>query len=151
MTSGTIKRRAGFTLLEILLVMAVSALIFATVAPILMDSEESRALDDITSQVATLAQDARRQARETDVVHEIRFERNRLELVALSGEDTILETINYPSSVKFELNDGGSTSSTPWRFLPGRTNFATRILVRCGALSTELRFDPLTAYPVNEP
>ncbi|MCA9049669.1 MAG: type II secretion system protein [Planctomycetaceae bacterium] len=97
--------RAGFSLLELLMVTAILAMISALAAPQLMSMMRESAVFEAADRVREAMGDARRYAIDTGIDYEFRYEINGSSIVVL------------PTESELNLDESGTASTTTERYI----------------------------------
>lgn len=150
-------RRPGggaFTLLEILMVLAVIALLLGVVVPLTSGFSREGEFRDVVRGLLVLAKTARTDAMTSGHAAEVIFEKRAFAL-RRAGEEEASETVQIPRDMQYTIRPFGADKvlrpdAQRWIFQP--TGLCEPLTVRLtdGEAWMEVTFDPLTASIADE-
>jgi type II secretion system protein H len=147
-------RRAGYTLLEISLVVAIVALLVGASVPLVSGFTREQRLRDVVRDLLVLAKTARTDAMTTGRPSLVIFAKKGFAL-RRGGEKEPSEFAALPGGVTYTLRPFGTEKSERpdgqvWLFQPSGLSEPLQVRITEGDAWIEVEFDPLTAGIIGE-
>ncbi len=147
-------RRAAFTLLEILMVLAIIALLLGVVIPLTTGFSRDQEFRDVMRELLVLAKTARMEAMTSGRPTSIVFDKGGFGLLR-TGEEEPSEAVTIPKKMSYTLHPFGTDKTVRpegqrWIFQPSGICEPIAVNLTDGEAWMEMRFDPLTASVADE-
>lgn len=144
----------AFSLLEILMVLAIIALLLGVAIPLTTGFSRDQEFRDVMRELLVLAKTARREAMTTGRPVQVVFDKGGFALFR-AGEDEPSEVVKLPAKMSYTLRPFGTDKSLRpdgQRWIFQSTGICEPIAVNLtdGEAWMEMRFDPLTASIADE-
>lgn len=144
----------AFTLLEILMVLAIIALLLGVAVPLTSGFSREQEFRDVMRGLLVLAKTARMDAMTTGHPAEVVFEKQEIGL-RRPGEEEVSETVKIPRNMRYTLLPFGADKAErpdgqKWIFQPTGICEPVSVHLTDDEAWMEWRFDPLTAGIADE-
>lgn len=148
-------RPAAFTLLEILMVLAIIALLLGVVIPLTSGFSRDQEFRDVMRELLVLAKTARMEAMTTGRPASVIFDKEGFALFRAGDDEEPSEIVKVPSNMSYTLRPFGADKSLRpdgqrWIFQPTGICEPVSVNLTDGEAWMEMRFDPLTASIADE-